>query len=122
MRSSPEHSDLFSANGEDKYWQLLQELPVVNSIAALALINNILATARSDRSAHESLNQEFLEPDLAKQVIRNGPEAPAFPIVFHRLGNILAMHDLLLYGKDRASVTEAPTTQVGWLPYALTIM
>ncbi|MEQ1887283.1 MAG: hypothetical protein ABL967_19625 [Bryobacteraceae bacterium] len=109
------NSDLFPDNAEDTYWRRLQELPVVNTIGVLALINNILAITPSDRSAQEILNQQFLDPGLAERVIRNAPEAPAFPVVFHRLGNLLAIHDLLVYGGNRASVTEAPITQIGWL-------
>ncbi len=109
------HSDLFPDNTEDTYWRLLEELPIVNAIGILALINNILAITPSDRSAHETLNQQFLEPGLAERVTRNAPEAPAIPVVFNRLGNLLAIHDLLLYGANRASVAEAAITQIGWL-------
>jgi hypothetical protein len=45
------NSDLFPDNAEDTYWRRLQELPVVNAIGVLALINNILAIAPSDQSA-----------------------------------------------------------------------
>ena len=109
------HSDLFSDNAEDAYWQLLQNLPVVNAIGILALINNILAITPSDQSAHETLNRQFLEPDIAERVNRNAPDRPAFPVVFNRLGNLLAVRDLLIYGANRAAVTEAPVTQIGLL-------
>src|SRR5436309_13477713 len=69
--------DLFPDNGEDTYWRLLQELPIVNAIGVLALINSILAVTPSDRSAHEILNQPFLEPGLAERVTGNAPAAPA---------------------------------------------
>ena len=42
------YADLFPdrSDGADRYWQLLQELPVVNTIPALATINRVLALDR----------------------------------------------------------------------------
>src|SRR4029077_16396918 len=71
-------------------------------------------TAR-DQSAHEILNQRFLEPSIAERVVHNSPGGPAFSMVFHRLGSIVAMHYLLLYGTNKASATDSPITQIGLL-------
>jgi hypothetical protein len=111
------YSDLFREGGDiaEQYWQLLQDVPVVNAIGVLATINNILAVTARDQSAHEILNQRFLEPSIAERVVHNSPGGPAFSMVFHRLGSIVAMHDLLLYGTNKASATDSPITQIGLL-------
>lgn len=110
------YSDLFpEGDAGDQYWRLLQELPVVNAVGLFAVINNLLAVSRSDQSAHRVLHQQFLEPGVAELVRRKAPETPVFAVVFHRLGSIVAMHDLLLYGANRVSATEAPITRIGLL-------
>ena len=111
------YSDLFPESGDvrERYWQLLQEVPVVNAIGVFASINNILTVTTRDQSTHEILHKRFIEPGIAEQVTRNSPAAPAFPVVFHRLGSIVAMHDLLLYGANRASSAGLPITQIGSL-------
>jgi hypothetical protein len=111
------YTDLFPESGDvaERYWHLLQEVPVINAIGVLAAINNVLAVASWDRSAHEVLHQHFLEPSVAERVTRNSPEAPAFSVVFHRLGSVVAIHDLLLYGANRASAADSPITQIGAL-------
>jgi hypothetical protein len=111
------YSDLFpeSTDVADQYWQLLQDLPVVNAIGVLAAINRILTLDRSDRSVNEILQQQFVEPRIADLLRQNAPQPPAFAMLFHRLGSIVAMRDLLLYGANRNTTTDAPVQQIGLL-------
>jgi hypothetical protein len=111
------YSELYPdcADVKDRYWRLIQQVPIVNAVGVFATINNILAVTSRDDNAHKVLHQRFLEPDVAERLARNSPAAPAFGVVFHRLGSLVAMRDLLVYGTNRANTTDSPITQIGEL-------
>jgi hypothetical protein len=48
------HSELFPDrdNVHEQYWQLLQEVPVVNAVGVLASISNILTLTARDPASH----------------------------------------------------------------------
>jgi hypothetical protein len=110
------YSEVFpQADVRDRDWELLQEVPAINAIGVLASINNLLAITGRDQAAHRTLHEAYLEPELAELVAKASPPAPAFGVVLHRLGNMVAMRDLLLYRANRAPSTDLPITRVGLL-------
>jgi hypothetical protein len=110
------YSEVFPQAGlPDRYWELLQESPAINAIGVLASINNLLAVTGRDQAAHRTLLEGYIEPELGELIANASPSPPAFGIVFNRLGNMVAMRDLLLYGANRAPSTNLPITRVGLL-------
>jgi hypothetical protein len=92
------YSELFPERMDagERLWQLLAEMPTVNAIGILATINNILSVTGRDQAAYGQLNVRFLEPDLVERVSRNSPAPPALGVVFNRMGDLVAMRELLL--------------------------
>src|SRR5580692_966774 len=56
------YSELFPErmDAAERLWQLLAEMPIVNTIGVLATINNILSVTGRDQAAHAQLNVQFL--------------------------------------------------------------
>src|SRR5437867_4465653 len=79
-------SELFpNEDVQTQYWQLLQDVPVVNALGVLASINRILTQSERDVASHRALNEQFLEPAVAEQVARSTLRGRALSVVFHRL-------------------------------------
>jgi hypothetical protein len=91
---------------EQRYWDLLQQTPVVNGIGVLATINGILSEYRMGHAeVHRTLNERFLSPDLRVKVSEYQPGGPAFAGVFNKVGCLQLMRHLIVYG-DRSMTSD----------------
>ena len=94
-------------SAQERYWELLQELPVVNAVGVLAEINGILSLAARDPDAHEALHGRFLDPQVAERVSSFALNGPVFPVVFNRVADLAVMRDPLIYGANRNITTDS---------------
>lgn len=57
--------------GEDtaeKYWQVLNEAPIVPSLSTLSAVNLILALAAIDHGSHRALNHTFIREEYLRKL------------------------------------------------------
>ena len=100
---------------EQRYWDLLQQTPVVSGIGVLATINGILSEYRmGPAEIHSTLNERFLSPDLRKKVSEYQPGGPAFAAVFNKVGCLQLMRHLIVYG-DRSVASDKDVDRIGEL-------
>ena len=110
-----------AATLEEGYWDTLQDVPRWGALGVLALINNILVVGGLDSQVHRILNQRFLSDELKAKVAEYKleqsppPARRAVPVVFNRLGCLLLMRHLILYGPDLGGNIDAPVENVGEL-------
>jgi hypothetical protein len=111
------YSEVFpeAGNAQNRYWEMLQTVPVVNAIGVFASISNILSITAHDQASHRALHEQFLDPETAERVAKHAPGGSAFSVVFHRLASIGVIRNLVLYGTNRQDATDAPLTSVGTL-------
>src|SRR5579872_1993173 len=84
---------------EQRYWDLLRQVPVIGGIGVLASVNSVLSEHRAGhRDIHKVLNERFLPSDLAPKVAASEVAGPGFVGVFTRIGCLQLMRHLLLYG------------------------
>jgi hypothetical protein len=80
------------------YWQALQEADVINAVGELSWINANLSEARdTDRQVHWDMVVRFVDPNLVPR-IPNRELQGAVSIVFNRIGCLLTIRHLILYG------------------------
>lgn len=108
------YSDLYSSASPDELWKGLRSAPISDSIQALAWINSKLSADRSAQP-HRQLAAQFLEPGTAGRLAAVAPDLPAVPALFHRLGNLLLIRNLVLYGTNRDSENDVPAWELGKL-------
>lgn len=108
------YSELYSSASPEELWNGLQAAPITDAIQALAWINNKLSADRSAQ-AHSQLAGLFLTPDTAARLRAVAPAPPAVPALFHRLGNLLLIRNLLLYGTNRDPRSDVPAPELGRL-------
>jgi hypothetical protein len=104
---------------DQRYWELLRQVPVVNSVGALAFINNklsrILGSPNGDASVHLDLAERLFRPDLRKRIADYRPGATAFSAVFTRTGCLQLIRHLMLYGGDSMEDRRADAHTLGEL-------
>lgn len=101
---------------EQRYWELLQQIPVDGAIGVLATINGILSEQRmGNREVHLLLNERFLSPDLRTKVNQYEPGGQAFAGVFNKVGCLQLMRHLLLYGNRSVASAGADVAGLGEL-------
>jgi hypothetical protein len=108
------YSELYSKASPEELWSALQSAPILDAVQALAWINNKLSADRSAQ-AHSQLARQFLAPDIAGRLASVAPAPPADPVVFHRLGNLLLIRNLLLYGTNCDPKSDVPPPELGRL-------
>ena len=104
-----------SEHVREKYWRLLQEVPLVTALETFAHINNILAISAQDSAAHKALHEQFLEFDFAEQLAQRAPGRRAVSVIFHRLSNLTVIRNLVLYGANASSTANTSMTFIGEL-------
>jgi hypothetical protein len=108
------YSELYSKASPEDLWNSLQSVPVTDTIRILAWINSKLAADRSAQ-AHRQLAGLFLAPETAARLVAIAPAPPAVPALFHRLGNLILIRNLLLYGLNRDPQSAVPAQELGRL-------
>jgi hypothetical protein len=112
------HSDIVpgAVDLEQRYWELLEQTPVVGAIGVLATINNILSEYRmGNPELHRLVNERFLSPELRTKVDQHDPGGPAFAGVFNKVGCLQLMRHLLLYGNRSVASDDAEVGGLGEL-------
>jgi len=90
--------NLEPADPELAYWQALQEADVINAIGELSWINaNLSETRARDRQVHWDMVVRFVDPNL-QPGIPNCELQGAVSVVFSRIGCLLTIRHLILYG------------------------
>lgn len=97
------YSEAFSEPGEARYWELLQQLPVISALRTLASINSILAGSAANQEIQAKLLERFVDPGIRSELSSADSDDGAPPLLFQRLGNLAAIHNLILYGADTSS-------------------
>lgn len=108
------YSEIYSKASPEELWNGLQSAPIVDAVQALAWINSKLSADRSAQ-ADRQLASLFLTPDAAARLAAVAPTPPAVPALFHRLGNLLLIRNLLLYGTNRDPKSDVPLPELGRL-------
>lgn len=92
------------ANGAEKYWRLLNELPLEPTVSTLAAINLILAGATDDRAVQAALNRVFLSKEYVDGLANlkeDGPRAD-IEIVFSRCNVLTNLKALFAVGSNES--------------------
>jgi hypothetical protein len=88
------------ADIENRYWDVLRQVPVIGGVGVLASLNSVLSEHRAGhRDVHKVLNERFLPTGLARAVAARELAGPGFAGVFTRIGCLQLMRHLLLYGR-----------------------
>jgi hypothetical protein len=99
------HSELGlgPAEPEAAYWDALGQADLTNGIGELSWINASLSEARaSDRQVHLDLAGRFIEPGVAARIASQELQGGATSVVFNRIGSLLTIRHLMLFGGTNA--------------------
>src|SRR5437879_2854964 len=81
-----------TADIEQRYWDLLRQVPVIGGIGVLASLNSVLSEHRAGhRDVHKVLNERFLTSELAGKVATREVAGSGFVGVFTRVGCLQLM-------------------------------
>ena len=108
------YSELYLKASPEELWNVLRSVPIMDAVQALAWINSKLSIDRGAQVGRQ-LADLFLTPDAAARLAAIAPPPPAVPTLFHRLGNLLVIRNLLLYGTNRDPKSDVPASEVGKL-------
>lgn len=95
------HSELGlePADPEAAYWDALGQADVTDGIGWMSWINANLSEARvSDQQVHLDLAARFVDPDIMTRIARQRLQGEAASIIFNRVGSLLTIRHLVLFG------------------------
>lgn len=83
---------------EAAYWDALEQANVIDGIGEMSWINGNLSEARAtDQQIHRDLATRFVEPAVLAQIANRELEGAA-SVVFNRIGCLLTIRHLMLFG------------------------
>lgn len=95
------------SNSELAYWEALQEADVVDGIGEMSWINANLSEARAtDVQIHRDMVGRFISPNLLSRIV-NKELQEAVSVVFNRIGCLLTMRHLILFGGNNRQQWDA---------------
>jgi len=101
---------------ERRYWEALQQTPVLGALGELAAINGIISEHRTgDPDVHRDLNERFFTAELRTKVAHYETGGSAFAGVFTKIGCLQLMRHLILYGNRLVESAERPVDRLGEL-------
>jgi hypothetical protein len=87
------------ADPEVAYWDALKQADVTDGIGEMSWINGNLSEARAtDALVHRDLAGRFVEPDILNRIAINQLAGGASSVVFNRIGCLLTIRHLMLFG------------------------
>lgn len=109
------YSDLFpnALDVEGRYWQALQNVPILGAVGVLGDVNRILTEGRThDPEVNRQINERLVTPELLAKVQEYifQPVGRGFAAIFTRTGCLQVMRHLIVYGGD-LSITEAGASE-----------
>ena len=95
------HSELGlePADPEAAYWEALGKADVTDGIGEMSWINANLSEARAtDREVHLDMARRFVEPGILARIMSQELQGGAASVVFNRIGCLLTIRHLMLFG------------------------
>lgn len=87
------------ADRELAYWDALKQADVTDGIGEMSWINGNLSEARAtDAQIHQDLAGRFVEPGILNRIAINQLPGGASSVIFNRIGCLLAIRHLMLFG------------------------
>jgi hypothetical protein len=87
------------ADREVAYWDALKQADVTDGIGEMSWINGNLSEARAtDAQIHQNLAGRFVEPGILNRIAINQLQGGASSVVFNRIGSLLTIRHLMLFG------------------------
>jgi hypothetical protein len=84
---------------EGAYWEALEQADVIDGIGEMSWINASLSEAgATEPQVHLDLARRFVEPAIITRIMQKKMEGGAVSVVFNRIGCLLTVRHLMLFG------------------------
>jgi hypothetical protein len=95
--------DLEPGDPEAAYWEALGKADVTDGIGEMSWINANLSEARAtDREVHVDMARRFVEPGILARIMSQVLQGGAASVIFNRIGCLLTIRHLMLFGGSDA--------------------